>query len=86
MSDPTLYGPAHQAERARWQTRLDAGETILCARGCGRTIDPEHWDLGHTRNRRGWSGPECPPCNRATRSHMAADRKRPPERHPGALT
>lgn len=71
------YGAAHAAERKRWQERLDQGDTVRCA--CQRADCPHHltpgcltvisssstWDLGHTDDRTGWTGPECVPCNRS---------------------
>lgn len=71
------YGVEHQAERRRWQTKLDAGETIPCAR-CGTPInpDPTAWDLGHTDDRTAWTGPECVHCNRSAgaQAKQRADR------------
>ena len=60
------YGAAHQRKRREWQKRIDDGERILCARGCGTVITSEmKWDLGHTDDRTDWTGPECVPCNRS---------------------
>ena len=84
MSDPTLYGPAHKAERARWQARMDAGETVRCARGCGRILNDRPWDLGHL-TRTTYRGPECIPCNRATATHRATQQRRPKPPHPGLI-
>lgn len=62
------YGAPHQALRGRWQGRIDSGEHITCARGCGTPIRPgDAWDLGHDdRDRMRYRGPECVGCNRAT--------------------
>ena len=62
------YGSAHRAERARWKPIVDTG-SVMCARqapGCvGQPIAPgQDWDLGHTDDRLGYTGPECVPCNR----------------------
>ena len=57
------YGPAHQAERAAIQARLDAGVTILCAR-CGQRIQPgSPWHLDHNHQRTGYLGPSHEFCN-----------------------
>lgn len=43
------YGPAHRAERRRWQQEMDHGVVVICWR-CGQPIGPdEDWDLGHRR-------------------------------------
>lgn len=58
------YDRAHQAERARWEPKVDAG-LVDCAR-CGEPIVPgRSWDLGHTDDRADWTGPEHSRCNRA---------------------
>lgn len=58
------YDYAHKQERARWQRQVDRGEAD-CAR-CGEWIEPgTPWDLGHTDDRTGWTGPEHASCNRA---------------------
>jgi hypothetical protein len=64
------YGADHQAERAKWQRRMDQGEAVDChAERClepSRWIRPgQPWDLGHTPDRTAWTGPEHPLCNRA---------------------
>lgn len=73
------YGTKHQAERAKWQRRLDQGNRIdcTCPGDCGRhdqqpcpvTIDnttpTNQWDLGHRPGQVGYAGPQCVPCNRA---------------------
>lgn len=58
------YGAAHQRERAKWKPHVEAG-LVDCAR-CGKRIQPGMaWDLGHTDDRAGYTGPECRRCNRA---------------------
>lgn len=58
------YGADHQAERARWAPVVAEG-TVSCAR-CDETIKAsDRWDLGHTEDRSGWTGPEHARCNRA---------------------
>ena len=62
------YGAKHQAERRRWQRRLDKGELVQCSRHdqpyCpGNPVDPSHWELDHNDDRTGWLGPAHPPCN-----------------------
>lgn len=61
------YGDAHQALRAGYQRRMDQGEKFSCWR-CGDPIDPQRWHLGHDdHDRTVYRGPECTPCNLATR-------------------
>lgn len=62
------YGATHQAERAKWVPVVAKGG-VMCARQgpkcIGRPIQPgQPWDLGHTDDRTGYTGPECVPCNR----------------------
>ena len=64
------YDKAHDAERLAWASRLATGP-IPCAR-CGQLIRPgDAFDLGHTDDRRGWTGPEHPSCNRAAGGRSA---------------
>lgn len=62
------YGSDHQALRADWQRRLDAGESIACHNPTcthpGDAVDPTSWHLGHDDRRR-HRGPEHPDCNLA---------------------
>ena len=58
------YGAGHQALRADWQRRMDAGEQVICWRcadqGRPHVVDPTRWDLGHDDNdRTQYRGPEC---------------------------
>ncbi len=71
------YGGRHQAERAAYAKRIQAGLQIICA--CQRLDCPHHrgrcqvvikkgmaWDLGHDdADRTRYTGPECVPCNRS---------------------
>lgn len=67
------YNASHYGLRAAWQRRINAGEHVTCACGCGTPIRPgDAWDLGHTDDRRGYLGPMTPAHNRADggrRSH-----------------
>ena len=77
------YGAAHKAERKRLAPTVAKGQTP-CAR-CGQLIEVgEPWDLGHTDDRTGWTGPEHADCNRAagarTRNARARARKQVDER------
>jgi hypothetical protein len=67
MARPTTaargYGWGHQAERARWAPKVDAG-LVDCAR-CKERLEPGRpWDLGHNDERTAWTGPEHVSCNR----------------------
>lgn len=57
------YNTAHERLRAQWQARLDAGEVIHCADGCGQRINPTAWQLGHDHERGGYLGPQTIGCN-----------------------
>lgn len=58
------YGAAHQAQRGKWRSTVEAGHAT-CAR-CGQPIAPgTPWDLGHTDDRTAWTGPEHASCNRS---------------------
>lgn len=66
------YGASHQAERRRWAAIIRRNGGIECASKtsarCIGIIGPDdRWDLGHNADRSAWTGPECIPCNRATR-------------------
>lgn len=57
------YGYQHRQMRARWQQRIDAGETVLCWR-CGLELHGTDWHLGHDDDDRSvYRGPECTTCN-----------------------
>ena len=57
------YGHTHRQLRTRWEPLVQSGK-VSCAK-CGQLILPtEPWDLGHTRNRDGYTGPEHARCNR----------------------
>jgi hypothetical protein len=66
------YDSAHEAERAKWAVKVEAGG-VECARAAvgecvedSPLIDPDQpWDLGHTEDRKGWTGPEHVKCNRS---------------------
>lgn len=61
------YGSDHDALRASYQRRMDAGERFTCWR-CSTPINPTSWQLGHDdHDRSRYHGPECVPCNAATR-------------------
>ena len=61
------YGAAHQATRAAYQARMDAGEVLTCWR-CGEPVTAaDEWDLGHDDHDRSITrGPEhARRCNRS---------------------
>lgn len=59
------YGTQHQRLRAAWQARINR-EGTTCVR-CGGRIPAgsRKWDLGHTADRTGYTGPEHVRCNRS---------------------
>lgn len=57
------YDARHQREREWWRPKVEAG-LCDCPR-CNEWIRPgTPWDLGHTDDRTGWTGPEHMSCNR----------------------
>lgn len=53
----------HTKLRRAWQSRMNAGEPVLCWR-CGKLVDPTNWHLGHDDDDRSrYRGPEHPKCN-----------------------
>lgn len=52
------YGSAHKSLRERYRHQIDGGAVVLCARCRRRILAGEPWDLGHTADRTGWTGPE----------------------------
>lgn len=65
------YTADHDRLRRRYAPLVATGQAT-CAR-CGQPIDPnEPWDLGHTDDRQGWTGPEhANRCNRAAGGRAA---------------
>lgn len=63
------YGVEHRNVRKQWQPIVDRGEAFCHAVRClepSRQIPPgTPWDLGHTPDRKTWTGPEHPRCNRS---------------------
>ena len=59
------YGAAHRGLRAQWQWRIDSGDVVMCADGCGTRITGTAWDLGHTADRTGYVGPQVRAHNRS---------------------
>lgn len=63
------YDREHERIRASWRPRVELGQVDCHAIDClmpNRRIDFDAaWDLGHTADRSGWTGPEHVRCNRA---------------------
>lgn len=83
------YDTAYDRLRRHWQSRLDAGELVLCWRcdehGRPHFVDPADWHLGHDNDDRSIiRGPQCPTSNLedAGRRHPAGD----PSPHPSQRT
>jgi len=64
------YGAEHQRLREAWRPLVEAGD-VDCARCHGPILPGEPWDMGHTDDRTGWTGPEHRAHNRATRSRRS---------------
>ena len=81
------YGAEHRKLRAWWKPKVEAGH-VTCWR-CKKPIAPDAaWDLGHYDGARRdeYAGPEHRgQCNRATATHLAAQRQRPTPTHPGLI-
>lgn len=69
------YDAGHDRERSRWAPLVAAGAVDCRAAAClepRRRIAPDAaWDLGHTADRRHWTGPEHARCNRAAGGRSA---------------
>ena len=75
------YGRAHQQLRARWTPAVAAGHAV-CPR-CDQVIRPgTPWDLGHTDDRRSYTGPEHQDCNRRAGQAEAQRRRHDPDPTP----
>lgn len=63
------YGTDHQAERAKWVPKVDAGlvecHAVKCLELSRYIVPGSDWDLGHSPDRTTWTGPEHPRCNRS---------------------
>jgi hypothetical protein len=74
------YDREHRNLRAWWQTRVDWGEAVCHAPVClaeTREIKPgEKWCLGHTADRKGWTGPEHKRCSDQSGLRLADARRR----------
>ena len=65
------YGAVHKATRERYAALVASGLAV-CAR-CGLSIAPAAaWDLGHTEDRSGYSGPEHRKCNQLAGARKGA--------------
>lgn len=74
------YGHEHRQERQRWKPIVDAGLAIcqrpICLHPTRRIHPGEPWDLGHTDDRTGYTGPEHRRCNRAAGARTANAQRR----------
>jgi hypothetical protein len=86
------YGVVHKKARQRFARRMRAGEVFWCWRPNCPTpdvpINPRYWDLGHVdpelHGEFGTRWPEHPKCNRATITHLKAERAAPAVTSPPA--
>ena len=70
--DARGYGTTHKRLRERYRLVIDGGAVVLCARCRRRILVGEPWDLGHTADRMGWTGPEHRRCNRVAGARNGA--------------
>lgn len=71
------YDANHDRARAAMQRRIDAGEVVYCARGCGRRITGRLWHLDHDdEDRTRYKGASCVPCNTGAGGKRSARRRR----------
>jgi hypothetical protein len=73
------YDATHDRLRARWAPLVAAVRVhchaAVCVEQGGRLILPgQPWDLGHTDDRAGWTGPEHATCNRSAGGKAAHPR------------
>lgn len=71
------YGPQHQALRAHWQQRINAGEDVRCARCREPILRGSRWALDHTGDRTGYLGPSHEFCNNQAGGQAAHHIKTP---------
>lgn len=75
------YGRHHQLLRQQWAPVVATGR-VVCHR-CDQLIKRgQDWDLGHTDDRKGYTGPEHAECNRSAGSAKAHARRADPEPQP----
>jgi hypothetical protein len=71
------YDRRHERLRATWQPMVEAGlvdcHALTCLMTERRIPIGAAWDLGHTRDRKTWTGPEHERCNRAEGGRAAHD-------------
>lgn len=69
------YDSEHDRMRALWAPRVATGSVqchaTVCLEPSRRIIPGTPWDLGHTPDRRSWTGPEHARCNRAAGGQAA---------------
>jgi hypothetical protein len=66
------YGAAHKALRETYRRAIEDGTVVLCARCRRRILPGTPFDLGHTEDRTGWTGPEHAGCNRVAGARNGA--------------
>lgn len=58
------YGAAHQAERRKWQAKINLG-SVPCSRCQEPVTASDPWELDHDDTKQGYLGPAHTTCNRA---------------------
>ena len=70
---PTPLGTMTYAQAKRaYARRMAAGQAYACACGCGRTVDPADWHLGHDDERTCIVGPMTSGCNLSAAGRASA--------------
>jgi hypothetical protein len=66
------YGAAHKRLRETYRRAIEGGKVVLCARCRRRILPGTPFDLGHTDDRSGWTGPEHRMCNQLAGARKGA--------------
>lgn len=63
------YTSQHDRLRERWRPKVEACtvhcHATVCIESARLILPGQSWDLGHTEDRTGWTGPEHASCNRS---------------------
>ena len=72
------YDWRHEQMRKAWKPKVEAGQVdclaVVCLMPIRRILIGQDWDLGHTPDRKTWTGPEHAKCNRSAGGHASHGR------------